>query len=70
MSEVICSHVDGPRGDLTKWSQTDEYHMTSLAGIWRWYKGAYLQSKKGLTDVESKHGYQRGNGGGKLGALN
>ena len=30
MKYAICSNIDGPRNDHTKWSQNNKYHMISL----------------------------------------
>ena len=44
--------------------EKDKYHdITYMWNLKKWYKWTYLQNRNRLTDIENKHGYQRGKSG-------
>ena len=56
--KAICSNVDGPRDDRTKWSRSERetntmwYHLDVESKIW--HKSTYLWNKNRLTDTETR----------------
>ena len=56
---AICSNMDGPRDNHTKWSKSDRerqipYDITCMWNLKKWYKRTYLQNGNRLTDIENK----------------
>ena len=49
-NNAICSNMDAPRDDHTKWSKSDRgrqisYNITYMWNLNKWYKWTYLQNK-------------------------
>ena len=68
-NNAICSNVDGPGNDHTKWSKSekDKYHMILfICGTYKiiWYKWTYIQSRNRPTDKENKLMVPKGKEGG------
>ena len=58
-NKAICSNVDGPRDDPTKWSQSEReiqvsFDSTYMRNQQKSYKRTYLQNKSRLTGIENK----------------
>ena len=64
--------MDGPRDYHSKWTKSERERQVSydIASKWnlkkKWYKWTYLQNRERLTDLENKHGYQKGKIGGGM----
>ena len=59
-NNAICSNMDGPRDDHTKWSESDRKRQSSfdISHIWnlkQWYKWTHLQNRLRLR--EQTYGY-------------
>ena len=72
-NNTICSNMDGPRYNHTKWSKSERgrqisYDITYMWNQKKWYKWTYLQNRNKLTDIENK--LIEGKGGCKLGIWN
>ena len=67
-NNAICSHMDGPGDDHTKWSQTekDKYHMISLiSGIKKIIQmSLFTKQKQTHRHRKQTYRYQRGMGEG------
>ena len=62
-NNAICSNMDGPRDDHTKWSKSERERQIPYDIDYMWnlkfkkrYKWTYLQNRNRLTDIENKHG--------------
>ena len=58
-NNAICSNVDGPRNQHTKWSKSQtegqiSYDTTYMWNVKKWYKWTYLQNRNRLTDIDNK----------------
>ena len=54
-NNAICSNMDGPGDDYTKWSKSDrERHHIIITYMWNLKKWTYLQNRNRVTDVENK----------------
>ena len=58
-NNAICSNMDGPRDDNTKWTKSDRerqisYGTTFLWNLKKWYKWTDVQNRNRLTDTENK----------------
>ena len=68
-NNAICSNMDGPRDDHTKWSKSDRERQVTygITHMWnlifkKWYKWTYLQNRNRLNRYQNQtYGYQRGN---------
>ena len=54
---TICSNMNGPRDDHTKWNKSDRarqtpYDITYMWNLKKWYEWTYLQNRNTLTDLE------------------
>jgi len=57
--------VDGPRDWCKEWGKSERekqilYINAYMWNLEKWYRWFYLQNRNRETDVENKHGYQRG----------
>ena len=72
-NKAICSNVDEPWYDHSKWSKSNWERQIShdiyMGSLKRWYKWTYLQNRHRLTDLENKFMVTKGKGRvrGKLG---
>ena len=65
---AICSNMDGPGDDHTKWSKSDRKRQISYDIAYMWnlkkkrkrYKWTYLQNRNRLTDLENELMVTRG----------
>ena len=58
-NKIICSNVDGPRNNHSKWSKSERERqipqdITHMWNLKKWYKWIYLQNRNRLTDIENK----------------
>ena len=60
-NNAMCSNLDGPRDDHTKWSKSNRGRQISYnnTNTWnlifnKWYKCTYSQNRNTLTDIEDK----------------
>ena len=59
-NNVICSNMDGPRYNCTKWNKSDRerqipYDITYMWNLKKkWYNWTYLHNRNRLTDLENK----------------
>ena len=57
-NSAICSNMDEPGDDHSKWSKSDWErqisHDIDMGILKRWYKWTYLQNRNRLTDLENK----------------
>ena len=56
---AICSNMDGPRDDHTKWSKSDRERHIPFAITYRWnlkirHKWTYLRNTNRITDLENR----------------
>ena len=52
-NNAICSNINGPRDDHTKWSWVEDKYITYMWNLKKWYKWTYLQNRNILTDLEN-----------------
>ena len=71
-NNTICSNMDGPRDDHTKWSETekDKYHMISLIwGIWKMIQWTYWNEMNLFTKQKQTHRLREGTYGCQGGSV-
>ena len=62
-NNTICSHMDGPRDDHTKWSKLERERPILYDITYMWHKWAYLQYRNRVTDIGKKNKKQKKNCG-------
>ena len=66
-NNAMCSNLDGPRDDHTKWSKSNRgrqisYNNTNIWNLKKEYKWTYLKNRSRITEVKNKFVITRGKG--------
>ena len=69
-NSAICSNMDRPRDDHTKWTKSDRerqisYDITYMWNVKIWYKWTYLQNRDRFTVIGNKLMVTKGEKGGE-----
>ena len=68
---AICSNIDGPRDNHTKWSKSDrEGQIYIITYMWNLKKNTNELIYKVETNIKNKFMASKGSGGDKLGVWN